>query len=233
MRTLLTSVIAIAAVGSVASGLADELPAHQLPPAQRGGTVEQLCDGETSTEVPGLEPGQALPRDRAQQVADDLMAQWKVKNPKAKWELAAVEPSASARGAGPEAAPKAPAPTSRAVQRGVYVDQDARDAFIQKQAVDALVEQGNQIFHSDKLLGGTVGISCDMCHPNAANTHPETYPKYQAQLQRVVLLRDMINWCIENPVRGKPLRDDDPSLKALEAYILAQRAGVPLAYGKH
>jgi len=30
-----------------------------------------------------------------------------------------------------------------------------------------------------------------MCHPDAANTHPETYPKYQVQLQRVALLRDM------------------------------------------
>jgi len=43
-----------------------------------------------------------------------------------------------------------------------------------------------------------------MCHPDGANTHPETYPKFQTQLQRVALLRDMINWCIENPVKGKP-----------------------------
>ena len=74
----------------------------------------------------------------------------------------------------------------------------------------AFVEQGNAIFHDAKQLGGTIGVSCDMCHPNAANTHPETYPKYQVQLGRVAMLRDMINWCIENPVRGKPLADDDP-----------------------
>ena len=43
----------------------------------------------------------------------------------------------------------------------------------------------------------------------------------------------MINWCIEHPVRGKPLADDDPKLRALEAYIFAQRKGVPLDYGKH
>jgi hypothetical protein len=49
----------------------------------------------------------------------------------------------------------------------------------------------------------------------------------------VALLRDVINWCIENPVGGKPLHDDDPRLKELEAYILAQRRGVPLEYGKH
>ena len=72
-----------------------------------------------------------------------------------------------------------------------------------------------------------------MCHPDASNTHPETYPKYQVQLQRVALLRDMINWCIENPVKGKIMDPNDVRLRALEAYILEQRKGVALAYGKH
>jgi len=72
-----------------------------------------------------------------------------------------------------------------------------------------------------------------MCHPDAANTHLETYPKYQVQLGRVALLRDMINWCIENPVRGKPLPDGNDKIKALEAYILPQRKGTVLEYGKH
>ena len=97
---------------------------------------------------------------------------------------------------------------------------------------DAFVGQGNKIFHDANLLGGTIAVSCDMCHPNAANTHPETYPKYQVQLGRVALLRDMINWCIEHPVRGKVLAPDDPSMRALEAYILAQRKGKTLDYGK-
>jgi len=43
----------------------------------------------------------------------------------------------------------------------------------------------------------------------------------------------MINWCIEHPVRGVKLDTDSEGLRALEAYILAQRAGTPLAYGKH
>ncbi|MBK6938951.1 MAG: hypothetical protein IPH13_01920 [Planctomycetes bacterium] len=71
-----------------------------------------------------------------------------------------------------------------------------------------------------------------MCHPDASNTHPETYPKFQSQLGRVALLRDMINWCVEHPVRGKPLAVDGPEMRALEAYITAQRKGVPLDYGK-
>ncbi|MBN1488321.1 MAG: hypothetical protein JXA69_00260 [Phycisphaerae bacterium] len=78
-----------------------------------------------------------------------------------------------------------------------------------------------------------MAVSCDMCHPDGSNTHPETYPKFQTQLGRVVLLRDMINWCIENPVRGKRFEPDDAKMRALEAYIYAQRKGTPLEYGKH
>ena len=70
-----------------------------------------------------------------------------------------------------------------------------------------------------------------MCHPDAANTHPETYPKFQPQLGRVALLRDMINWCIEHPVRGVKLEPDAPQMRALEAYIIAQRKGTAMNYG--
>ena len=106
-----------------------------------------------------------------------------------------------------------------------------RDQAIWKAELTRMVDEGNKLFHSSKL--GTNGISCDMCHPNAANTHPETYPKFQTQLKKVALLRDMINWCIENPLEGKTLADDDPQMKALEAYILSQRAGKTIEPGKH
>jgi thiosulfate dehydrogenase len=86
---------------------------------------------------------------------------------------------------------------------------------------------------TDRLPATDPGRGVRAHAPDAANAHPETYPKFQVQLGRVVLLRDMINWCIENPVRGNLLADDDPRLKALEAYIIAQRKGVALEYGKH
>jgi len=35
----------------------------------------------------------------------------------------------------------------------------------------------------------------------------------------------------KNSVKGKTLDANDPRLLALEAYILAQRKGAPLAYG--
>jgi thiosulfate dehydrogenase len=43
----------------------------------------------------------------------------------------------------------------------------------------------------------------------------------------------MINWCLEHPVRGTPMAADDPRMRAVEAYIHAQRKGAALAYGKH
>ena len=94
-----------------------------------------------------------------------------------------------------------------------------------------VVKEGERIFHSPDL--GKNKVSCDMCHPNAANTHPETYPKFQKQIGKVVALRDMINWCIQNPLEGEPLAADDPRMIALEAYITWERRGVPLAPGKH
>lgn len=93
------------------------------------------------------------------------------------------------------------------------------------------VDQGYKIFHDPKL--GTTGQSCDMCHPDAANTHPETYPKYQTQIKKVIGLRDMINWCIKNPLEGEELAPDSNKMIALEAYITSTRKGVPLAPGKH
>ena len=42
----------------------------------------------------------------------------------------------------------------------------------------------------------------------------------------------MINWCIEHPVRGQVLAADSAEMRALEAFIIAQRKGTPLDYGK-
>lgn len=87
------------------------------------------------------------------------------------------------------------------------------------------------IFHSSKLGKNTV--SCDQCHPNGANTHPETYPKFQKQIGKVITFFEMINWCIRNPLEGEPLAADDPKMVALQAYINYERRGVKLDPGRH
>jgi cytochrome c len=96
---------------------------------------------------------------------------------------------------------------------------------------NAVVEQGEKLFHGGLKSKNTV--ACDQCHPNATNTHPETYPKFQQQLGKVVALGEMINWCIMNPLESEPLALDDPRMTALQAYIAFERRGVPLAPGNH
>ena len=114
----------------------------------------------------------------------------------------------------------------------VYADEFSKKDLERWQAeYMSVVEEGRALWVSADL--GTNGVACAQCHPNAANTHPETYPKFQKQLGRVAALRDMINWCMQNPLEGQVLAADDPRLVAMEAYIAWERRGVALAPGKH
>jgi len=178
------------------------------------------CDGQGKAKVSQDMTGQAR--------ADALMAQWTRDHPDRDWMAEEKERHEL----------KPPADNSSLLQGGqaegnTYGQPTERDLLIWARETEKFVLEGSRIFHNADLLKSTVSVSCDMCHPHAANTHPETYPKYQTQLGRVVLLRDMINWCIDNPVRGERLKPDDARMRALEAYIMAQRSGTPMNYGKH
>jgi len=72
-----------------------------------------------------------------------------------------------------------------------------------QQEYNVVVGKGEKLFHGGLKSRNTV--SCDQCHPNGANTHPETYPRFQQQPGRVVVLGEMINWCIMNPLESEPL----------------------------
>ena len=94
-----------------------------------------------------------------------------------------------------------------------------------------VVNQGRALWTSPEL--GSNGVVCAQCHPNAANTHPETYPKFQKQIGKVIPLWEMINWCLRNPLEGRPLAADDPRMIAIQAYVAYERRGVPMEPGKH
>lgn len=188
-----------------------------------------LCDGETVMSVPGLKPGEVLPPERAKDVAAQMLQAWRRTQGEERWaswarnvplETAAVSGGAEAQ------APAAQAPA----QPTKFT---ARDLQLWQREEKKWIDEGYKAYHNAKALGGTIGISCDMCHPDGSNTHPETYPKFQQQTKKVALLRDMINWCIENPLKGKPLLENDPVLRSVEAYILSTRKGTPLEPGKH
>ena len=94
-----------------------------------------------------------------------------------------------------------------------------------------VVQQGRALWTDPKL--GTNGVACAQCHPNGANSHPETYPKFQKQIGKVVTLPEMINWCIRNPLEGQALAVDSAEMTALVAYATWERRGVKLEPGKH
>ncbi len=94
-----------------------------------------------------------------------------------------------------------------------------------------VMNKGEKLFHGGLKAKNTV--SCDQCHPDATNIHPETYPKFQQQLGKVAVLGEMINWCIMNPTESDPLPLDSAEMIALQAYVHYERRGVKLAPGKH
>jgi thiosulfate dehydrogenase len=99
------------------------------------------------------------------------------------------------------------------------------------QQFEQVATEGRRLWTSPEI--GTNGVACAQCHPNATNTHPETYPKFQKQLGRVTQLWEMINWCIRNPLEGEELAADDPRMIAMQAYVYKERRGVKLDPGKH
>jgi thiosulfate dehydrogenase len=109
-----------------------------------------------------------------------------------------------------------------------------QDAFM-----DA-VRKGDLLFHGDdatqKELGvnlSATGMACAMCHPFASDTHPNSFPKFQAQITKFSTLRDMINWCIEKPNQGEKIDPDSEAMKDLEAYITWSNSGSVLVPGKY
>lgn len=207
--------------GTARSSMAEADPAEA---ANEAPIEAQICDGETTLRLDSA----PTTREEGQAAASAMMAAWSRKNPDQDWEQEVrsrhhIVPSHD---------------NSDVLDPGqgeghAGRNWEERDLLIWERETERMVVAGARIFHSADELGSTIAVSCDMCHPDASNTHPETYPKYQTQMGKAVLLRDMINWCVEHPVRADPMAEDDPRMRALEAYIYAQRKGTPLSYGKH
>ncbi len=83
------------------------------------------------------------------------------------------------------------------------------------------VEYGRALFADPSL--GTTGKSCITCHPDPSalsgvgdRYNPEAYFN---MAKREMTLKEVINFCIEVPMKGKPLPENDERLLALEAYL--------------
>ncbi|MFQ6093094.1 MAG: hypothetical protein ACE5OR_10510 [bacterium] len=96
-----------------------------------------------------------------------------------------------------------------------------------------VVEKGKALFYDKEL--GTSGMTCNSCHlEGGTKTNPmkmkgmtmdafdnlgAQYPKYFPMAMKVMTLDQVINFCVVNPLKGKPLTLDDPKLTALTTYV--------------
>jgi thiosulfate dehydrogenase len=113
----------------------------------------------------------------------------------------------------------------------------AREPFTKEElkAMDAKLtasaKRGYDMWYGARADMSSNGLSCANCHPDGAATNPQTFPKYMPQTDKVMALRDMINWCIENPQVGKALDASSSDMVALEAYAYYLHRGVALETG--
>ena len=229
---LLVAAVALGIAGASVGGSSDDESARRALVGAEGEWASRsvwACDQRKLVVVEGVRPDEKIPPQRAQLVADLLMDLMRYCNEEITARIGVDQMiTVAANGRVYEHyVVGGPLP----IVKASFGEPTAREQAIWKAELDKLVAEGDRLFHGDEL--GTNGVACAMCHPHASNTHPEAYPKFQTQLKKVALLRDMVNWCILNPLEGPELAENDPKMKALEAYILAKRKGVALEAGKH
>lgn len=99
------------------------------------------------------------------------------------------------------------------------------------------VAYGDKLWHTGEGGGGkhkklsTNGLGCANCHPDAAATQPQSWPKYQTNLGKVGTLREMINWCIQVVQNGEGYALDSKEMIAMEAYATYMNRGAKLNPG--
>ena len=93
-------------------------------------------------------------------------------------------------------------------------------------------KRGYDMWYGARADMANNGLACANCHPDAAATNPQTFPKFMPSLDRVIAYREMVNWCIENPQGGKALDAGSADMVALEAYSFILHKGVAVDAGQ-
>ncbi len=95
----------------------------------------------------------------------------------------------------------------------------------------ASVQRGYDMWYGARADMANNGLACANCHPDAAATNPQTFPKFLPMFNKVVTYRSMVNWCIENPQGGKAMDVNSDDMTALEAYSFYLHRGKPIETG--
>lgn len=107
----------------------------------------------------------------------------------------------------------------------------AEELKAQQGKLTASVQRGYDMWYGARADMANNGLACANCHPDAAATNPQTFPKFLPVFDKVVPYREMINWCIQNPQGGKALDVNGADMTALEAYSFYLHNGVKIETG--
>lgn len=84
------------------------------------------------------------------------------------------------------------------------------------------VEKGKALFNDPKLAGGTVGMSCNSCHPDGKGLEKAADRKD---------LEKMVNACIKNALKGKGIDLKSAEMADIVAYLKSLRGKAPASGG--
>lgn len=84
------------------------------------------------------------------------------------------------------------------------------------------IERGKGLFNDPALAGSTNSTSCNSCHSNGSGLEKagtKTYTSFMGL--KAQTLEDVVNVCIEKPLRGKALAKDSREMQDIVSYIKA------------
>lgn len=67
---------------------------------------------------------------------------------------------------------------------------------------------------------GKSGKSCSSCHPDGMLLSMRAYPRYIKMTGDILTLDQMINFCMKNPMKAKPLKWNSKEMTTLAHYVM-------------
>lgn len=82
------------------------------------------------------------------------------------------------------------------------------------------MEKGKTLFNDPKFAGGIAGKSCNSCHPDGKGLEKAAEKKeFNIMGKKQKGLRNAVNFCIENALKGKAIDRKSEQMKDIVAYI--------------
>ena len=81
-------------------------------------------------------------------------------------------------------------------------------------------EKGKALFNDEKLGNGTAGKSCNSCHPGGKGLEAAGEKiGFNIMGKKQNSLKEAVNFCIENALKGRPIYPHGQDMKDIVTYI--------------